>query len=160
MDYSFLGIENNPITVFTVEDKEKYLEDPNAIDKGIKELVDAINAIDVFFTMNACQGFLIEAERDDHCPETYVDFYVINEQYQLARMLLGSLTSKFNALINCKVVYEADFDFISEDEVAANGMVKLRHSIEIFELPADMMKITYEEIVGHIEKFAETVNKK
>ena len=139
--------------------RKKYLADPNAIDKGIKDLADAVNAVKVFFTMNSCQGFLIEAERDDHCPETYVDFYVIDEQYQLAQMLLGSLVSKFNALINCKVVYEADFDFISEDEVAANGQVKLRHSIELFELPADLMKTTYDEIVYHIKKFAEAVNK-
>lgn len=160
MDYSFLEIQGNPITVFTHADKEKYLEDPKAIDKGIKELADAVNSVDVLFTMNSCQGFLIEAERDDHCPETYVDFYVIGEQYHIARMLLGSLVSKFSALINCKVVYEADFDFISEDEVAANGMVKLRHSIEIFELPTALMKTTYEELVSHIIKFAEEANKK
>jgi hypothetical protein len=39
-------------------------------------------------------------------------------------------------------------------------MVKLRHSIEIFELPPELMKTTYDEIVDHIKKFAEAINKK
>lgn len=160
MDLSFLGIASDPITVFTKTDKMAYLSDPSVIDEGIRELVDAINAIEVFFTMSACQGFLVEEERYDHCPETYVDFYVIDEQYQLARLLLGSLASKFNASIDCKVVYEADFDVTAEDEIVANGMVKLRHSIELFELPADLMKSTYQEMVSHIRKFGEEVNKK
>lgn len=157
MDLSFLGIAGNPITVFTQTDKATYLRNPDDIDDGIRELVDAINAIPVFFSMSACQGFLIEDERDDHCPETYVDFYVIDEQYQLARMLLGSLASKFNASIDCKVVYEADFDITATDEIVANGMVKLRHSIELYELPADLMKSTYQELVDHIRKFGAAI---
>ncbi|MEO1815562.1 MAG: hypothetical protein ABGU93_08260 [Acetobacterium sp.] len=157
MDLSFLGIANNPITVFSQTDKAAYLQNPDDIDDGIRELVDAINAIPVFFSMSACQGFLIEEERDDHCPETYVDFYVIDEQYQLARMLLGSLASKFGASIDCKVVYEADFDITAADEIVANGMVKLRHSIELYELPPELMKTTYQEMVDHIRKFGAAV---
>jgi hypothetical protein len=157
MDLSFLGIESNPITVFSQTDKAAYLRNPDDIDEGIRELVDAINAIDVFFSMSACQGFLIEEEREDHCPETYVDFYVIDEQYPLARLLLGSLASKFGARIDCKVVYEADFDVTAEDEIVANGMVKLRHSIELYELPADLMTTTYQELVDHIRKFGAAV---
>ncbi len=159
MDYSMLGIKTNPVTVFILKDKEKYLSDPSVIDAGIRPLADAINSVAVLFTMNACQGFLIEAERDAHCPETYVDFYVINEEYALANMLLASLVSKFNAVINCKVVYEADFDFISADEVVGNGFVNMRYSIELFELPPDLMKKTYQEIVAHIKQFAEMANK-
>ncbi|MDD3306550.1 MAG: hypothetical protein PHO29_05565 [Acetobacterium sp.] len=158
MDLSFLGIASNPITVFTQADKVAYLRNPDDIDEGIRELVDAINAIPVFFSMSACQGFLIEDERDEHCPETYVDFYVTDEQYQLARLLLGSLASKFNASIDCKVVYEADFDITAADEIVANGMVKLRHSIEIYELPPELMKSTYQELVDHIRKFGEAVD--
>lgn len=158
MDLSFLGIASNPITVFTQADKVAYLRNPDDIDEGIRELVDAINAIPVFFSMSACQGFLIEDERDDHCPETYVDFYVIDEQYPLARLLLGSLASKFNASIDCKVVYEADFDITAADEIVANGMVKLRHSIELYELPLELMKSTYQEMVDHIRTFGEAVN--
>jgi len=158
MDLSFLGIASNPITVFTQADKVAYLRNPDDIDEGIRELVDAINAIPVFFSMSACQGFLIEDERDEHCPETYVDFYVTDEQYQLARLLLGSLASKFNASIDCKVVYEADFDITAADEIVANGMVKLRHSIELYELPPELMKSTYQEMVDHIRKFGEVVN--
>jgi hypothetical protein len=107
--------------------------------------------------MSACQGFLIEEEREQHCPETYVDFYVIDEQYPLARLLLGSLASKFNVSIDCKVVFEADFDITTEDEIVANGMVKLRHSIELYELPTALMKTTYQEIVDHIRKFGEAI---
>lgn len=159
MDYSVLGIKTNPVTIFTAKDKEKYLSDPSVIDVGIRELADAVNAVEVLFTMNSCQGFLIEAERDYHCPETYVDFYVIDEAYPLANMLLASLVSKFNAVINCKVVYEADFDFISPDEVVGNGFVNMRHSIELFELPPELMKKTYQEIIQHIKQFAEMANK-
>ncbi|MEA4805791.1 MULTISPECIES: hypothetical protein [Acetobacterium] len=157
MDLSFLGIASNPITVFTQADKTAYLQNPEDIDGGIRELVDAINAIPVFFSMSACQGFLIEEERDDHCPETYVDFYVIDEQYQLAQLLLGSLASKFNASIDCKVVYEADFEMTAADEIVPNGMVKLRHSIELYELPADLMKSTYQELVDHVRRFGAAV---
>ena len=157
MDLSFLGIAANPITVFTQADKAAYLRNPEDIDDGIRELVDAINAIPVFFSMSACQGFLIEEERDDHCPETYVDFYVIDEQYQLAQLLLGSLASKFNASIDCKVVYEADFEMTAADEIVPNGMVKLRHSIELYELPADLMKSTYQELVDHVRRFGAAV---
>lgn len=157
MDLSFLGIASNPITVFTQADKTAYLQNPEDIDDGIRELVDAINAIPVFFSMSACQGFLIEEERDDHCPETYVDFYVIDEQYQLAQLLLGSLASKFNASIDCKVVYEADFEMTAADEIVPNGMVKLRHSIELYELPADLMKSTYQVLVDHVRSFGAAV---
>lgn len=160
MDYSFLGIDKNPATLFTREDKKNFLRDPDAIDKGIKELTDAINSVDAFFTMNSCQGFLIESEREDHCPETYVDFYVLNQQYQIADMLLISLVSKFEALIDCKLVYEADFNFISEDEAEATGFVNLRYGIKLFELRPDLMETTYREIVNHIKGFAEAVNKK
>ena len=69
MDLSFLGIAANPITVFTQADKAAYLRNPEDIDDGIRELVDAINAIPVFFSMSACQGFLIEEEREDHAED-------------------------------------------------------------------------------------------
>lgn len=159
MDLSFLGIVSNPITVFTQADKADYLRNPDDIDDGIRDLVDAINAIPAFFSMSACQGFLIEEEREDHCPETYVDFYVTDEQYPVARLLLGSLASKFNASIDCKVVYEADFDVTAADEIVPNGMVKLRHSIELYELPPALLKSTYEEIVSHVKKFGGAVQK-
>lgn len=159
MDYSFLGIDSNPMTLFTYEDKKRFLSDPSLIDQGIKELVDAINSVEVFFTMNSCQGFFIENERDEHCQEMYVDFFVINEQYQIANMFLASLVSKFDALINCKLIYEPDFDFISDDEVKANGFVNMRYSIELFALNPDLMATTYREIVNHIKRFAEAVHK-
>lgn len=159
MDLSFLGIARNPITVFTQADKADYLRNPDDIDDGIRELVDAINAIPVFFSMSACQGFLVEEEREDHCPETYVDFYVTDEQYPLARWLLGSLVSRFGASIDCKVVYEADFDVTEADEIVPNGMVKLRHSIELYELPPALMKSTYQEIVNHVKKFGAAAQK-
>ncbi len=157
MDLSFLGIVANPITVFTAADKAAYLKNPEDIDDGIRELVDAINAIEPFFSMSACQGFLIEEERDDHCPETYVDFYVTDGKYLLAQQLLGSLASKFGASIDCKMVYEADFDVTETDEIVPTGMVKLRHSIELYELPQDLMKRTYQELVEHIRKFGAAV---
>ena len=160
MDDLFLGIDKNPATLFTTEDKKYFLRDPGAIDKGIKELADAINSVNVFFTMNSCQGFLIESERADHCQETYVDFYVLNQQYAIANMLLISLVSKFNSLIDCKLVYEADFNCISEDELEVTGFVNLRFGIKLFELEPDLMETTYREIIKHTKEFAEEVNKK
>lgn len=160
MDYSFLGINHNPVTLFTFEDKKKYLSNPGLIDKGIKELADAINSVNVLFTMNSCQGFLIESEREEHCQETYVDFYVVNHQDPIANMLLTSLVSKFDALVDCKLIYEADYNFISEDEVEVNGFVNLRYGIKLYELRPDLMATTYKEIIEHIKIFAEEVNKK
>ena len=46
MDLSFLGIAAYPITVFTQADKAAYLRNPEDIDDGIRELVDAINNSD------------------------------------------------------------------------------------------------------------------
>ncbi|MBK5244398.1 MAG: hypothetical protein JJE18_05130 [Eubacteriaceae bacterium] len=160
MDYSFLGTNNNPVTLFTFEDKKKYLSDPGLIDKGIKELADAINSVNVLFTMNSCQGFLIESEREEHCQETYVDFYVVNHQNHIANMLLTSLVSKFDALVDCKLIYEADYNFISEDEVEVNGFVNLRYGIKLYELMPDLMETTYKEIIEHIKIFAKEMNKK
>jgi len=159
MDYSFLGIDKNPVTCFTFEDKRRFLKDPSAIDKGIKELADAVNSVNVLFTMNSCQGFLIESERDEHCQETYVDFYVVNHQDHIANMLLTSLVSKFDALIDCKLVYEADYNFISEDEVEVNGFVNLRYGLNLYELRPDLMETTYKEIIEHIKRFAVEANK-
>jgi len=160
MDDSFLGINNNPVTLFTCEDKKNFLEKPGAIDKGIKELADAINSVNDLFTMNSCQGFLIESEREEHCQETYVDFYVVNHQDHIANMLLTSLVSKFDALIDCKLIYEADYNFISDDEVEVNGFVNLRYGIKLYELAPDLMETTYKEIIEHIKRFAKAINKK
>jgi hypothetical protein len=151
--------ETDQITYFTQKDKKKYLDDPSLIDQGIKELADAINGVDVFFTMNSCQGFLVENERDNHCPETYVDFYVINEDYSIGHRLLAGLANTFDGLINCKLVYEPNFDFISEEEVKSNGFVNLRYSIELFELVPELMQKTYQELIQYIQKFARKVNK-
>ncbi|MGV8905529.1 MAG: hypothetical protein ACOH15_02885 [Acetobacterium sp.] len=159
MQYPFSEIEPNPAKLFTSEDKKNFLKDPGAIDQGIRELADAINSVDVFVTMNSCQGFLIESEREAHCQETYVDFYVLNQEYQLANMFLAALVSKFNSLIDCKLVYEADYNLISEDEVEVTGLVNFRYGIKLYELEPDLMEATYRAIIKQVKAFAQDINK-
>lgn len=158
MQYPFSEIDTDPAKLFTREDKKDFLADPNAIDQGIRELADAINSVDVFVTMNSCQGFLIESEREAHCQETYVDFYVLNQEYQTANKFLTSLVSKFNSLIDCKLVYEADYNLISDDEVEVTGLVNLRYGIKIYELEPALMATTYREIINHVKEFALAIN--
>lgn len=155
MDIPNISHVKNITNIFTQADKEEwFLRDPQTIDPGIKDLVDAINSVDVFVTMNSCQGFLIESESSNHCPRTYVDFYVLNEQYYIADMFLRLLSSKFGSLINCKLMYEPDFDLNEDDEVADNGFINLRYSIEIDELRLDLVGPTYREIVEYVDRFA------
>lgn len=125
----------------------------NNIDKGVEDLVNAINEIDVLVTMNSCQGKLIPEEKEEHCPKTYVDFYVLYHQYHVANKLFSELTHKFGGMIYCKIWYEADVDFINDNEVEDNGMINLRYSIEIYPESLTNADKTYKEIVSEVKKF-------
>ena len=70
--------------------KNYILNDDCNIDEGIKNLVDAINEVDVLCTMNSCQGALISKDKSNHCPITYVEFYVLHHQYHVANKLFVS----------------------------------------------------------------------
>ena len=158
------------IAEFTTGDKDFYLSDPTVIDYGIKELVDAINSIDVLFTMKSCQGALIISEKDKHCPITYVDFYVLYHQYHIAQNLMVSLVNEFGIEDMCKMEYDPDFDRIfdriTEDEYEANGLVDLRFRIKIFDTSyedlkyADSARDTYEKVVEHVKDFSEIYHEK
>jgi hypothetical protein len=126
---------NYPVNTFTQANKDYLLEDQDSvIDKGIRTLTDAINSFDEFATMNSCQGSLIPEEAEKHCPLTYVDFYVLNDEYEAAEWLLIKLTSRFGQGIQCKLSFEADFDFIDENTVEDNGHVNYRYRIQIEDL--------------------------
>jgi tRNA(Phe) wybutosine-synthesizing methylase Tyw3 len=122
------------ITWFTEEFKQDVLKDileNGIVDSDISELIAAINSIPNFITMNSCQGSLNPDVSNEHCPRTYVDFYVLNHEYRMANKLFMELTKSFGSLIRCELNYEADFDFIGENEIEDNGMINLRFGIEI-----------------------------
>jgi hypothetical protein len=135
------------VNTFSREDKKFFLRDQDKkIDKGIRKLTDAINSFSDFVTINSCQGALISEEAENHCPLTYIDFYVLNDEYADAEMLLIKLISRFGNSIECSLRYEADFDFIDENTVEDNGYVNLRFRILLNDLEI------YDELVNYIDK--------
>lgn len=121
----YINKYNNEVKTIFMENIE------NKVDTGIKSLVDAINSIEDLVTMNSCQGALIEEDEYEHCPITYVDFYVLNHNYYIAHNLFHFLVHKYGDDLNCQVTYEADFDFISEDTVEDNGFIDLRFKLQL-----------------------------
>ena len=112
------------INKFTLKDKKFFLKDVS-IDEGIKPLVDSINSIKYFASMNSCQGTLLINESNNHCPKTYVDFYVLHHKYELAHMLFSILVNKFDDGVICEVKYEPDFVLENENEIDYNGWINL-----------------------------------
>lgn len=147
------------LILFDKKDKQIFLKDAN-IDTGIVNLANALNNIDYLVTMNSCQGALYEEEADNHCPKTYIDFYVLNHNYTLANNLMSSLTSKFGSMLNCTIQFEPDFDtFTDENEeeyVEDNGLIKLRYSIEFCDVNEWIKdsKITMQEVVDFINNYS------
>ncbi|MBT2696393.1 hypothetical protein J7E79_02940 [Bacillus sp. ISL-40] len=142
------------VTMFDEEDKEFFLEGAE-IDEGIKNVVDAINEIDDFVTMNSCQGgghrangiielivpsqpqdvkdFVKELMKDydvNHCPITYVDFYVLNNNYILAHELFIFLQRKFPDVLQCTLEFQYDFIVNDDDEAIPTGEVDYRYGIK------------------------------
>jgi hypothetical protein len=127
------------------------------IDKGIRELCDAINSSDFFVTMNSCQGFLVVNEKSEHCPCAYVDFFVLYDFYNMAESLFILLIEKFRSFIICSMEYQADFDIIDDpkgDIAADNGQVILRYHIEFVELLDNLHLSTYREVVDCVNEFS------
>jgi tRNA(Phe) wybutosine-synthesizing methylase Tyw3 len=145
MDYQY-------IVQFIQRDKNLFLEDAD-IDKGIRPLVNAINSIKCFLTMNSCQGCLIADEAENHCSLTYVDFYVLYHKYELAHNLFSILKNKFDDGVLCSVEYESDFDLTNEDEVDFNGDINLRFTLQISDEQIDLENI-YKDVVKTIEDFS------
>ena len=152
------------VILFNREDKEFFLEDQdNKIDRGIRELCDAINSIDYLVTMNSCQGNLYEEEWG-HCPKTYVDFYVLNHQDYIAEIMLKTLVSVFGDKVRCTLEYEADFDIVVDEEgeewCEENGLINYRYCIEMVEVNqwTDETSIeTYKRIVEVIKDYSEFI---
>ena len=142
-------MRNPSIVKFTQKDKKFFLNDAD-IDKCIRPLVDAINSIKYFSTMNSCQGSLIIEEKENHCPLTYVDFYVLHHQYELAHILFSILKNKFDDGVLCSVDYESDFNMINEDEIDYNGYINLRFRLQISDDQIDFENI-YKDVVKTIE---------
>ncbi|WP_026575975.1 hypothetical protein [Bacillus sp. UNC438CL73TsuS30] len=141
------------VTMFNEEDKKFFLEGAE-IDEGIKEVVDAINEIDDFVTMNSCQGgghaandiikFIVPSQPNEvkefvkdlmkeydenHCPNTYVDFYVLYHNYRLAEELFIFLKQKIGDNIECGLTFEEDGN-INEETFKATGEIIYRYGIQ------------------------------
>jgi hypothetical protein len=112
--------------------------------------------------MNSCQGKLIEGEEDEHCPLTYIDFFVLYHQYQVAHDLLRVITHKFGQLIDCNVSYEADVNHISDDEVEDNGLINMRFRIEMI-YPDEMLEggiNVYNRLVNVVKEFSKKIKER
>ena len=152
------------VVLFDREAKEFFLKDQdNKIDRGIRELCDAINSIDYLVTMNSCQGDLYEEEYG-HCPKTYVDFYVLNHQYYIADIMLKTLVSVFGDKVSCTLEYEADLDIFVDEEgeewCEENGLINYRYRIEMINVNqwTDEPSIeTYKRIVEVIKEYSEFI---
>ena len=103
--------------------------------------------------MNSCQGTLFPDEADDHCPKTYVDFYVLQHKYELGHMLFAILVNKFDDGVRCEIEYEPDFDLINENEGEYNGYINLRFCLQINDDRIDFEDI-YQEVVDAVNLFA------
>lgn len=116
--------------------KYEFLEDiEDDVDKGIINLVNVINENPYFVTMNSCQGELIEDEKDDHCPITYVDFYVLNHKYNVANDLFSTLVHKFGQILECKIWFEPDVDYSEEEDcMEENGYINLRYRLKVMNI--------------------------
>ena len=138
---------NKRINTFNKKCKEVFLKDiDEKVDKGMLELVNAINSIPDLVTINCCQGELIEEEQYEHCPRTYVDFYVLNNNYDMANNLFAEIVGELGSIIKCSVEYEADFDFIDENSIEENGYINLRYSIDFIDIQDHIFYMTANEI--------------
>jgi tRNA(Phe) wybutosine-synthesizing methylase Tyw3 len=141
------------VTKFTLKDKKFFQKDAD-IDTGIRPLVDAINSVKYFATMNACQGTLIAEEVENHCPKTYVDFYVLHHKYELGHFLFSELVNKFDDGVICEVKYEPDFNLINENEIDYNGYINLRFSLQINDDRIDFEDI-YMGVLSTVQEFSQ-----
>lgn len=143
--------------------KKYVLDGHNEIDHGIKDLVDAINSIDMLCTINSCQGALIPEEEEEHCPITYVDFFVLFHQYQIAHKLFVELMNTFGYKIRCTLDYEEDYDYIDNDTVEDNGTINLRFRLEMGDISSGADQHIdlqlYKAIVAEVKEFSKKVNK-
>lgn len=151
---------SNRINKYTRQYKKRVLEHiEDKVDKGMLELVETINSIDDLITINCCQGELIESEKNEHCPRTYVDFYVLNHNYNLANNIFVDLVSELGSMIKCSVEYEADFDFLDDDSVEDNGFINLRYSIDFIDVNNYLTmtaKEIYDKVIEIVSKYKTT----
>lgn len=126
------------------------------VDKGMLELVNAINSIDDLITINCCQGELIESEKHNHCPRTYVDFYVLDNNYSLANNIFVELVSELGEMVKCSVEFEADIDFLEDDSVEENGFVNIRYSIDFVDVNGYVFMTAreiYDKVIEIVSKY-------
>lgn len=145
----------NEVVLLEYENKDYILLDyGDNIDWGIRDLCDTLNSIEYFVTTNSCQGSLYENEKSNHCPKTYVDFYVLDHNYEVANNLFISLISEFGEHLNCTLNFQPDFDI--EDEYSEeNGNVILRYRIELIceNHRIEDNKNTIKKLVKFIKKY-------
>lgn len=94
-------------------------------------------------------------------PKTYVDFYILNNEYNVGFELFRVLTHKFGSLIYCSVEFESDFNKIDECSLEDNGYINLRFSLEIYEpheLHYPKLQL-YRDIINEICMFRKVIKK-
>ncbi|PEY15536.1 hypothetical protein CN331_21090 [Bacillus cereus] len=119
------------VVFFDGEDKDFFLKDlDNQVDEGIREVVDAINTIDDFVTMNSCQGGGTPYPDTEHCPITYVDFYVLHHNYTLAECFFIFLKRELGDEVYCKLSFEEEIYLDDDEYVIPTGGIEYRYRVE------------------------------
>ncbi|XLP22303.1 hypothetical protein ACFMB7_28315 [Bacillus toyonensis] len=121
----------NNVVYYDKECKDFFLEDLDSkVDAGIRNVVNAINEIDNFVTMNSCQGRRTPDTDTEHCPITYVDFYALECKFLLAEALFIFLKREFGDDIDCRLDFEEECYIDENDYAVPTGEVSYRYRIE------------------------------
>lgn len=146
---------------YSYEDKVYYLENLEKEKAGdkLKELINAINSVDVFVVVCQDPGFL-EDEKSQEIPN--IRFFVLYDCYEIADALMRSLMSKFGSNIQCKTHYVMEH-YIIDNCVYEKGVVILEYEILLEEYVGAYSEkdfpLKYEELVVYISNYAKKVNR-
>jgi hypothetical protein len=123
------------------------------VDKGICELVSAINSVDEFVVL---ESFYCGAERKG---AGLVEFLIMDYNYNLGELFLSTIASRFELIATCVIKYQP-FSFVDYDDnnqLQNYNMVNLLHRIVIEENENPKLNM-YSELVNAVCDFAHEVN--
>jgi hypothetical protein len=146
---------------YSYEDKLYYIEnlDMKKVGDNLKELINAINAVDVFVVVYQNPGFL-EYKKSQEIPN--IRFFVLYDCYEIADTLMRALMSEFGSEIQCKTHYVMEY-YDEENCICEDGIVILEYEILLEEYveaySAKDFPSKYEELVVYISNYAKKVNR-
>lgn len=141
---------------FKYEDKEFYLIKLNkTAEQTLKELIDAINTIDLFFVTKQYPG-IPGNKSTKRLPR--VEFFVIGDSYDIANKLMVSILQEFGMAIKCRLEYHAEFEEV-DNYAIETGVVILTYVIEFEVCLKKYYTERYAKLVAHINEFASKVNR-